>query len=123
MPGVSAGSEEGAGLSKYGNRKTEIDWIIFESNHEANRYCELKLMDRAHLIKDLQLQRKFVLLGAQKDGNGKIIERPVTYVADFVYKDQTGKTVVEDAKGVRTDVYKIKRKLMLSIYGLRIQEV
>lgn len=112
-------------MNKYGARKTEIDGIVFDSAHEAHRYCELRYMERAHLISGLQLQRKYTLIGAQKDKAGKIIERPVTYIADFVYKDQDGKTVVEDAKSpaTRTDVYKIKRKLMLSIYGIRIKEV
>lgn len=112
-------------LNKYGNKKTEIDGITFASNHEANRYCELKLMERAGEISDLQLQRAYTLIGAQRDKDGKVLERPVKYIADFVYKDKTGHTVVEDAKtpGTRTDVFKIKRKLMLSIYGIRIQEV
>lgn len=74
------------------------------------------------MIKNLQLQRVYTLIGPQKDETGKIIERPVKYIADFVY-EKDGKTVVEDAKGMKTDVYKIKRKLMLSIYGIRIQEV
>lgn len=108
---------------KYHNEQTEINGIKFASRHEATRYVELKYMERAHLITDLQLQRVYTLIGEQRDKDGKILERPVKYVADFVYKDQTGKTVVEDAKGMRTDVYKIKRKLMLSIYGIRIQEV
>ena len=110
-------------MNKYGNEKTEVDGIKFASRHEAKRYVELKYMERAGLIKNLQLQRVYTLIGAQKDKDGKIIERPVKYIADFVYTDADGKTVVEDAKGVRTDVYKIKRKLMLSIYGIRIQEV
>lgn len=110
-------------MSKYGNVKTEIDGITFASKHEGRRYIELKYLQRIGEISDLQLQRRFTLIGAQKDENGKVIERPLTYVADFVYKDNKGKTVVEDAKGTLTDVYKIKRKLMLSIYGLRVQEV
>lgn len=110
-------------VSKYGNKKTEIDGITFDSKHEAYRYVELKYMERAKLITDLQLQRRFTLLGAQKDKDGKVIERPITYVADFCYKDKCGNLVVEDAKGAKTEVYKIKRKLMLSIYGIRIQEV
>ena len=108
---------------KYGNIPTEVDGIKFASRHEANRYIELKYMERAHLIKDLQLQKIFTLIGEQRDDKGRILERPVKYVADFVYKDQNGRTVVEDAKGLRTDVYKIKRKLMLMIYGIQIQEV
>lgn len=99
-----------------------IDGIKFDSKHEGYRYLELKYLQQIGKIKNLQLQRVYTLLGAQKDENGKIIERPVKYIADFVY-EKDGKTVVEDAKGVKTDVYKIKRKLMLSIYGIRIQEV
>ena len=112
-------------MGKYGNQKTEVDGISFDSRHEANRYIELRYMERAHLIKNLQLQRPFVLLGTQKDTDGKVLERPVKYIADFVYTDQDGKTVVEDAKSeaTRTDVYKIKRKLMLAIYGIQIKEV
>ena len=110
-------------IVKYHNEQTEIDGIKFASRHEATRYVELKYMERAHLITDLQLQWVFTLIGEQRDKDGKILERPVKYVADFVYKDQTGKTVVEDAKGMRTDVYKIKRKLMLLIYGIQIIEV
>ena len=109
--------------NKFRNERTEIDGIKFASRHEANRYIELKYMERAHLITDLQLQRVFTLIGEQRDNKGKILERPVKYIADFVYKDANGKTVVEDAKGLRTDVYKIKRKLMLMIYGIQIQEV
>ena len=111
--------------NKYGAKKTEIDGIRFDSKHEATRYCELKYMERAHLISDLELQRTFTLIGPQKDKAGKIIEHPVKYVADFVYKDQDGNTVVEDTKSpaTRTPAYVIKRKLMLSIYGLRIKEV
>lgn len=111
------------GYNKFGNQKTEIDGIKFASRHEANRYIELKYMERAHLISNLQLQRVFTLIGEQRDKNGKILERPVKYIADFVYVDANGKTVVEDAKGLKTDVYKIKRKLMLMIYGIQIQEV
>lgn len=110
-------------MNKYGNARTEIDGITFASRHEANRYIELKYMERAGLISRLELQKVYTLIGPQKDKSGKVIERPVKYIADFVYKDQDGRTVVEDAKGMKTDVYKIKRKLMLSIYGIRIQEV
>ena len=112
-------------MNKYQNKKTEIDGITFASRHEASRYAELKLLEKAGLITNLQLQRVYTLIGAQKDKEGKMLERPVKYIADFVYKDQKDRLIVEDAKSpaTRTDVYKIKRKLMLSIYGLRIQEV
>ena len=114
---------EGTKHNKFGNQKTEVDGIKFASRHEANRYIELKYMERAHLISGLQLQKVFTLIGEQRDEKGRILERPVKYIADFVYKDHNGKTVVEDAKGLKTDVYKIKRKLMLMIYGIQIQEV
>ena len=109
-------------MNKYGNKKTELDGIVFDSKHEAERWIELKYLARAGIITDLKRQVKYTLIGAQYDENKKLIERPVTYIADFVYKEN-GKIVVEDAKGMRTDVYKIKRKLLLMIYGIRIKEV
>ena len=109
-------------MNKYGARKTEIDGMVFDSKHEATRWIELKYMERARMIRNLSRQVPFLLIPAQKDESGKVIERAVRYVADFVY-EQDGKTVVEDAKGVKTDVYKIKKKLMLQKYNIVIQEV
>lgn len=114
---------------KYGNRKITIDGITFDSRKEANRWMELKYMERAHLIHDLQRQVPFVLIPAQRDESGKVIERECKYVADFVYIAHDGKTgwekVVEDTKSpaTRTKDYIIKRKLMLRTYGIRIKEV
>jgi hypothetical protein len=79
-------------------------------------------MERAGLISRLELQKVYTLIGPQKDKSGKVIERPVKYVADFVYMEN-GERVVEDAKGVRTKEYVIKRKLMLQRYGIQIREV
>jgi hypothetical protein len=109
-------------MNKFGAIQTEVDGIKFASRHEANRYIELKYMERAGLIKDLQLQKVFTLVGAQTDEKGKVIERPVKYIADFVYMEN-GQRVVEDAKGMRTKEYVIKRKLMLMQYGIQIREV
>ena len=109
-------------MGKYGNRKTEVDGIVFDSRHEASRYIQLKYMMRFGLISDLELQVPFELIPKQKDRAGNVV-RPVRYQADFVYKRPNGETVVEDAKGVRTEVYKIKKKLMLERYGIEIQEV
>lgn len=104
--------------NKYHASKTELDGIRFDSRKEAARYRELKLLERAGEIRDLQLQVPFELIPKQEG------ERACTYVADFVYHmTDTGKMVVEDAKGMRTDVYKIKRKLMLWRHGIRISEV
>lgn len=107
---------------KYGNVKTTVDGISFDSRHEAYRYAELKLMERTKLIHNLRLQVPYELIPAQKDENGKTVERAVKYIADFVY-EANGETVVEDAKGIKTDVYKIKKKLMLERYGIQIKEV
>ena len=108
-------------MSKYGNRKVIHDGIEFDSVKEAHRYCELKLMQRAGVISDLQLQVPFELIPTQRI-DGKLAEKAVNYVADFVYQ-QNGAQVVEDTKGVRTKEYIIKRKLMLWVHGIRIREV
>lgn len=113
----SDGLDDNTRRTKYGAERTEIDGIIFDSKREADRYCELKLMERAGEIKDLRLQVPFVLIPKQ---NG---ERAITYRADFVYMDRKGHKVVEDAKGVRTEVYKLKRKLMQYMHGIKIKEV
>lgn len=80
-------------------------------------------MARAGLISDLREQVRYLLVPSQRLDDGTL-ERPVHYVADFVYTDnETGRTVVEDTKGVRTKEYIIKRKLMLYVHGIRIKEV
>lgn len=110
-------------MSKYKNRKTTVDGIVFDSKKEAARYQDLRLLERAGEIQDLRCQVPFELVPAQRDAKGKLVERPVKYLADFVYKDcATGERVVEDVKGYRTDVYKIKRRLMNHLYGIDIKE-
>ena len=122
--------------SKYGNRKTVIDGIVFDSKREAQRYAELRLLLWGGEISDLRRQVSYELIPAQygervtstKTGKSRsrriCLERAVKYVADFVYTDvRTGETVVEDAKGKRTKEYIIKRKLMLERYGIRVREV
>ncbi len=117
--------------SKYNNKKEEVDGIVFDSKKEAKRYQELKLLEQAGEIKNLQLQVKFILIPTQKAPDtvgprggvkkGQVYEQECSYVADFVYQEN-GETVVEDTKGFRPDDYRIKRKLMLYIYGIRIKE-
>ena len=107
--------------SKYGNRKVTVDGLTFDSAKEAKRWRELCLLERAGTISALRRQVKYKLLPSQRVG-GKVVERPVTYIADFVYTED-GQTVVEDAKGVRTKEYIIKRKLMLYIHGIQVKEV
>lgn len=106
--------------SKYGAKKTVYDGIVFASKREAGRYAALKMLQEAGIISGLRRQIPYVLIDTQRI-NGKVVERRCAYVADFVY-EQDGQTVVEDCKGVRTEAYKIKRKLMLKIYGIRIKE-
>ena len=101
---------------KYGNRKTVVDGIKFDSSVEAKRYKELRLMEKARLIKDLVLQPEFLLQDKFRY-NGKT-ERAVKYIADFKYYDvKKCVYVVEDVKGVETEAFKIKRKLFLKKYG------
>ena len=104
--------------NKYGAKKvTAPDGQKFDSQKEYQRYCVLKLLQRAGKISDLRRQVKFELIPKQEG------ESACHYVADFVYKDTaTGKVVVEDAKGFKTDVYKIKKKLLLWTHGIQIKE-
>lgn len=97
--------------SKYNAKRTEVDGITFASKREAKRYCELKLMQRAKVISDLQRQVPFQLVMVVK------------YVADFVYFDRlTGERIVEDVKGYRTAEYRRKRRLMKEQLGITIKE-
>lgn len=94
----------------------------YDSRKEHRRANELRLMQRAGLISNLREQVSYELIPAHHGSGGKVIERACYYIADFVYTDKDGKTVVEDTKGMRTDVYRIKRKLMLHVHGIRISE-
>lgn len=124
--------------SKYYNIKTRaLDGTVFDSHKEAIRWDELLLLQRAGKITELRRQVEYELIPAQyetyerygksgqrlKDGV-RLLERKVCYVADFVYTDvETGENIVEDAKGVRTKDYILKRKLMLAVHSIRIREV
>ena len=94
---------------------TAPDGQVFDSQKEYNRWCNLRLLERAGRISDLKRQVSYELIPKQ---NG---ERACSYVADFVYHED-GKTVVEDCKGFRTEGYKIKRKLMLWVHNIRVKE-
>ena len=102
--------------------------VVFASKREYKRYQDLTVLCRAGAICDLQFQKEYVLLPSQTREDGKR-ERPVTYVADFVYTTSDGKTVVEDSKGYRASdaatyrIFVIKRKLMLWLYGITVHEV
>ena len=117
---------------KYHNKKIVIDGQVFDSKKEGYRYRELMLLERSGQITDLQRQVKYTLIPAQREPDtigkrggvkkGKLIEREVSYIADFVYREN-GELVVEDTKGIRTKDYIIKRKLMLYVHRIRIKEI
>lgn len=101
------------GRSKYRNVKTQVDGRTFDSKKEARRYMELRDEQRAGLITGLRLQVRFPI-----HVKGR---RICAWVADFVYV-RAGRLVVEDCKGVRTDVYKLKAKLVMAVHGIEILE-
>lgn len=102
---------------KYRNEKTDG----YDSKREAKRATDLRMLQSAGYISELREQVKYLLIPAQYVG-GECVERACTYTADFVYQ-RDGKTVVEDAKAVRTQQYVIRRKLMLMVHGVRVVEV
>ena len=93
---------------KYRNKKTQVDMYVFDSVLEARRYKQLALLEKAGEISNLKLQVPFLLQESFRK-NGKTY-RKIEYIADFVYEEK-GQTVVEDTKGIKTDVFKIKQKL------------
>ena len=109
-------------MTKYHAKKVKTEDGTFDSQAEYRRWCELKLMERAGEIYDLSRQPRFALDVGD--------ERVCIYVADFEYyggsgpgHDGHGLRVVEDVKGVKTPIYKLKKKLMLACHGIEIQEV
>ncbi len=100
--------------------KTTVNGITFDSKKEARRYAELMELLRAGVISDLRLQPEITLQGAYKTAQGEPV-RAIRYRADFSYT-RDGKTVWEDVKGMRTDVYRMKRKMCLD-KGIEIVEV
>ena len=109
---------------KYRNTKTVVDGIKFDSRKEAERFFELRLMEKAGEIKELRRQVVFTLIPAQYV-DGQCAERAVKYVADFVYRNRDGELIVEDVKSdpTRTPEYIIKRKLMLYRFQIKVKEV
>lgn len=124
--------------NRQNNQRVTVCGKTFDSKWEADRYLQLLYLEQQGVIRDLRTQKRFELIPAVREPDtvgkrggikqGKVIERAVYYVADFVYlKD--GQTVVEDAKGYRDTssamykVFIIKRKLMLWRYGLHVKEV
>ena len=101
--------------NKYNAKKTVVDGIEFDSIREAERYRELKLLERGKEIRNLVLQPRFLLQDKFVDKHGKT-HRKIEYVADFLYIDKDDNAIVEDVKGMLTAVYKLKKKMFLKIY-------
>ena len=102
--------------SKYGNKKTTIHGITFDSKWESERYLYLKSLEKAGRIKDLELQPRYnILVNDQKI---------CAYVADFKYNKENAdgiwEHIVEDAKGVETPEFKLKKKLMKAVFNIDI---
>lgn len=124
--------------NKYSNTKCRCaQGHIHDSKKEAKRCNELTILERAGIISGLQQQVKFILIPAQREisreiytkgakkgqpKEGKVLEKECSYYADFVYTEN-GQYIVEDTKGMRTPDYKIKKKLMLYVHGIRIREI
>jgi len=111
-------------MTKYRAIRTMVDGIYFDSKREANRYSELKMMEKAGIIASLKLQPEFK---CQIDG-----KKICTYKADFEYlmvdeqgpDGQIGYYIVEDVKGFKTPVYKLKKKLVEALFpGTVIKEI
>lgn len=128
--------------SKYGAKKVTVDGITFDSRDESKRYKELKAMLDEGKIDNLRMQVPYELIpkqvkvtpryhkrtGERIKDEVRVLEQNCEYVADFVYRDlESGEEVVEDVKGYTDStayaVYVVKRKLMLSVHGIRVKEI
>jgi hypothetical protein len=102
--------------SKFNAKRTELDGIVFASKKESVRYSELRILEKSGVIRNLELQPKFLI-----EIDGKKI---CTYVADFCYLDtKTKRLVYEDVKGMKTPVYRLKKKMVEARYRIEIIEV
>lgn len=108
-------------MTKYNNRKVELDGHKFDSRHEADVYKYLKQQQDEGNITQLSLQVPFILLDKYKI-NGRSV-REIKYIADFTFINQEGQLEVWDAKGVKTNIYKLKKKLFEYRYQTEIKEI
>lgn len=104
-------------MRKFRNIPTEVDGLKFASKREAKRYGELKLLERLGQIQGLCADKSQLRYPLKVNGT-----EICKYEADFRYREKE-QTILEDAKGFKTPVYRLKRKLMRAIYGIEIQEV
>ena len=109
-------------MSKYHSNKMVVDRIIFDSKKEAMFYLHLRTLLKQGKIKDLELQKEYILQDKFKI-NGKT-QRKISYKADFTYFSvEDNKLHVVDVKGFKTEIYKLKKKLFEYKYGIEIEEV
>jgi hypothetical protein len=106
-----------APATKYHSRKTEIDGHVFDSKKEADKYCELVLLKKAGEIILFTLQPKFLLQEGFTDRSGHK-HRPIFYIADFMVFVYGERTQIIDVKGMKTDVYQVKKKLFIKQYPI-----
>lgn len=126
--------------NKYNNTKTEIDGILFDSKKEANRYVFLKSLEAGGKIKDLELQKKYILIPSVTEDykvelktktvvKTRVKQKAITYKADFVYTVvKTEETIVEDVKSsplaaAQDKAFVLKKKMMLALLGIEVTEV
>lgn len=132
------GKQKARGSSKYHAEKVTVNGITFDSKKEARRFLELTALEQAGKIHDLRRQVKYLLIPEQRERcteryksgpkkgqfkPGRVLERECSYYADFDYYTEDGTHVVEDVKGMRTKEYRLKRKMLLYTYQIRISEV
>lgn len=132
------GKQKARRSSKYHAEKITVNGITFDSKKEARRWLELTALEQAGKIHDLRRQVKYLLIPEQRERcaeryksgpkkgqfkPGRVLERECAYYADFDYYTEDGTHVVEDVKGMRTKEYRLKRKLLLYTYQIRISEV
>lgn len=106
--------------SKFGAQRIEVDGITFHSKREARRWQQLRILEKAKQITNLRRQVPYPIAIVNLE-TGELVTVS-TYFADFVYDELAGHTVVEDSKGFRTDIYKLKKRLVEAQYGVRIYE-
>lgn len=108
---------------KYNAKKTMVDGILFSSKSEANYYSKLVLLKRMGEITHIELQPKYEIIKPYPHPvTGKKV-RGTYYIADFLVTYADGRKELVDIKGVRTEVYKLKKKLFEQQYGIQIVEV
>lgn len=106
------------------SKRFERNGEVYNSKKEYDRYQELLALQRAGKIRNLERRVEIPLLPSQRDENGYVIERAVSFVVDFAYFDiEQDKTIFEDAKEVRSKEYILKRKMMLYIHNIIVREV